>query len=425
MLDIKFIVSNTDEVIKRLNSRNKDYAQQINEVVSLYGEYKNLLIKVENSKSLLNEKSKMIGQYKRENKDVSTLLSEIETLKSESNDTEVKQKYNEINYILLRLPNLPHETTPIGKSEDDNIEVEKYGQIRDFSFVPKAHYEITNDLEFKKAAIISKSRFVITKGFIAKLERAIANLMLDTHENSGYLEVGLPVIVNENTLLSSGQLPKFEQDLFKINSTNNEDDEFSEQERDFYLIPTAEVVLANLHQNELINEEDLPLKYVAHTQCFRKEAGSAGRDTRGIIRVHQFGKVELFQYVHPELGYEVLESLVGDAQKVLDLLKLPYRKLSLCTADISDGNSKTYDLEVWFPSQNCYRECSSCSNTDEFQARRTKVRFKDKSGKIVYPHLLNGSGLATGRILAAVMENYQNEDGTISIPDVLKRYMNV
>ncbi len=422
MLDIKFIVENTDQVIERLNSRPGDYTLIVRETVELYKQYKEILVKNETAKAALNEKSKLIGQYKRDGIDISPFMEEINTYKEElaNNNPEIIKK--QIDNNLLVIPNIPHLDTPVGASEDDNVELSTHGNIRKFDFPIKAHYEITDELDFKRAASISKSRFVITSGIIAKLERALMNFMLDTHGNRGYTEFGLPVVVNSQTLYNSGQLPKFGDDLFKISRPTDESDEFLENERDFYLIPTAEVVLANIHANEILTYDVLPKKYMAFTQCFRKEAGSAGRDTRGLIRVHQFGKVELFKYVKGADADNELNAMVKDAAHILDLLKLPYRILSLCTGDISAGNAKTFDLEVWYPSQDKYRECSSCSTTGDYQGRRTGVRFTNEDGNKEIPHLLNGSGMATGRILGAIIENYQNEDGTISIPTALKRY---
>ena len=328
---------------------------------------------------------------------------------------------------MLQIPNIPAKDTPVGVDDNDNVCVKEWGEKPTFDFEIKPHEEVGENLDgfdFKRATKLSKSRFVITKDTVARLERAITNFMLDSHTKRGYTEFGMPVIVNEDTLYASGQLPKFADDLFKITRTNNEEDEFSEDKKDFYLIPTAEVCLANLYRNEIINEDDLNLNYCAYTQCFRKEAGSAGRDTRGIIRVHQFGKVELFKYTKEEDSFNELDNMVADAEYILQSLKLPYRVVRLCSGDMGFGAAATYDLELWFPSQDKYRECSSCSNVCDFQARRAKIRYKDEEGNIHYPHMLNGSGMATGRILAAVLENYQQADGTIKIPEVLVPYMN-
>ncbi|KAI0989218.1 hypothetical protein GJ496_009052 [Pomphorhynchus laevis] len=353
-------------------------------------------------------------------------MNEINSIKENTQDTKAKELFNSYTNILMAIPNTPDPSCPVGLDEDDNVEVRKWGEPKNFAFTPRAHYEIgeiIDGLDFDRAAKISKSRFVITKGFIAKLERAISNYMLDTHEKKGYTEFGIPVIANEDTMRGSGQLPKFEDDLFKIARPKTSDDEFMENSRDFYLIPTAEVVLANYYRDEIIDLDNGTLNFMAHSQSFRKEAGSAGKDTRGMIRVHQFGKVELFKYTTEEKGFEELDNMVKDAEAILQGLELPYRVLSLCTGDMGAGSKKTYDLEVWVPAQEKYRECSSCSNVGDFQARRAKIRYKDSEGNIKFPSMLNGSGMATGRILVAVMENYQNEDGTVTIPKVLEKYM--
>ncbi len=428
MLDIRKIIENKETVIENLNRRNKDFTDQINEVTALHAEYLEALKTMEEAKKIVNEKSKLIGQYKREGKDVSELMAEIASAKEAMDAEKVNNMNAQINEMLMSIPNTVHPEAPVGKDEDENVEIKVWGDKPEFSFEPRAHYEIgeiIDGFDFERAAKVAKSRFVITKNLVARLERAISNFMLDTHTKHGYTEFGIPVIVSDNTLRGSGQLPKFGEDLFKISKQNTVEDEFAadQAERDFYLIPTAEVVLANYHQNEILNREDLTANYTAYSQSFRKEAGSAGKDTRGIIRVHQFGKVELFKYTTPENSYQELDNMVQDAERILQELKLPYRVLDLCTGDLGVNAKRTYDLEVWFPSQNKYRECSSCSNVEDFQARRAKIRFKDENNKTQYVHMLNGSGMATGRILAAVMENYQNEDGTIEIPEALKRYM--
>lgn len=428
MLDIKYIVENKENVIERINSRGPILTDEINKMCELYKEYTNLLQVVENAKASINEKSKQIGEIKRSGGDASAIMSEIEAYKLEANNPKVNELHKEYMDILLRIPNIPTESVPFGKDEDENVEVRKAGTIPTFDFEPRAHYEIgemIDGLDFERASKVAKSRFVITKGQVARLERAITSFMLDTHTKRGYTEFAVPVIANEDTLLGGGQLPKFADDLFKISSTNNDEDEFSAQTRDFYLIPTAEVILANYHGNEILDSKDLPFNYTGYSQCFRKEAGSAGRDTRGMIRVHQFGKVELFKYVDPKTSYNELDNMVADAAHILDALELPYRVITLCTGDMGFGAAKTFDIEVWFPSQNTYRECSSCSNVEDFQARRAKIRVRDEDNKVTFPHMLNGSGMATGRILASVLENYQNADGTINIPTVLKPYMDM
>ncbi len=431
MLDIRQLVENKDEVITNLSRRNKDYSEEINKACELQSEYLKLLKLTEDAKAIVNEKSKLIGQYKRDGKDISPLMAEINEAKANMNTEKVNELQAEITEILMSVPNTVHPDTPVGKDEDENVEIKKWGEPRQFTFTPRPHYEvgeIVDGLDFERASKIAKSRFVITKGLVARLERAIMNFMLDTHTENGYTEFGIPVIVSDNTLRGSGQLPKFGEDLFKLGNSRakgESDDEFADAQngRDFYLIPTAEVVLANLHQNEILTVDELTAKYTAYSQCFRKEAGSAGKDTRGMIRVHEFGKVELFKYTHPTNSYNELDTMVQDAERILQQLELPYRVLDLCTGDLGVNAKRTYDLEVWFPSQEKYRECSSCSNVEDFQARRAKIRFKDTDGKTKYVHMLNGSGMATGRILAAILENYQNEDGTIEIPQVLRKYM--
>ncbi len=427
MLDIKRLISDKDNCINQLNKRGNDYTQIINQVIELYNQYLSLKQTNEENKQVVNSNSKLIGEYKREGKDVSELLKIIEDAKANIDENKEKEIFNQYQDLMLQIPNIPAKDTPVGVDDNDNVCVKEWGEKPKFDFEIKPHEEVGENLDgfdFKRATKLSKSRFVITKDTVARLERAITNFMLDSHTKRGYTEFGMPVIVNEDTLYASGQLPKFADDLFKISRTNNEEDEFSENKKDFYLIPTAEVCLANLYRNEIINKDDLNLNYCAYTQCFRKEAGSAGRDTRGIIRVHQFGKVELFKYTKEEDSFNELDNMVADAEYILQSLKLPYRVVRLCSGDMGFGAAATYDLEVWFPSQDKYRECSSCSNVCDFQARRAKIRYKDEEGNIHYPHMLNGSGMATGRILAAVLENYQQADGTIKIPEVLVPYMN-
>lgn len=427
MLDIKRLISDKDNCINQLNKRGNDYTQIINQAIELYNQYLSLKQTNEENKQVVNSNSKLIGEYKREGKDVSELLKTIEDAKANIDENKEKEIFNQYQDLMLQIPNIPAKDTPVGIDDNDNVCVKEWGEKPTFDFEIKPHEEVGESLDgfdFKRATKLSKSRFVITKDTVARLERAITNFMLDSHTKRGYTEFGMPVIVNEDTLYASGQLPKFADDLFKISRTNNEEDEFSEDKKDFYLIPTAEVCLANLYRNEIINKDDLNLNYCAYTQCFRKEAGSAGRDTRGIIRVHQFGKVELFKYTKEEDSFKELDNMVADAEYILQSLKLPYRVVRLCSGDMGFGAAATYDLEVWFPSQDKYRECSSCSNVCDFQARRAKIRYKDEEGNIHYPHMLNGSGMATGRILAAVLENYQQADGTIKIPEVLVPYMN-
>lgn len=427
MLDIRKIYEDKETYVENLNKRGKDLTQDINNMVELYSKYLTELKQTEDAQAQVNEKSKLIGQYKREQKDVEPLMQEIAKLKTQLNSPKVKELKEAYEAILYTLPNTIAADVPIGSDEEDNVEIKSEFEIPTFDFDIRAHYEIgeiLNGLDFERAAKLSKSRFVVTRGFVARLERAITNFMLDTHTKAGYEEFGVPVVVSADTMTKTGQLPKFADDAFKIASPKaGVEDEFNDENRDFYLIPTAEVALAGYHAGEILSLDDLPCWYTAYSQCFRKEAGSAGRDTRGLIRMHQFGKVELFKYVHPKKSYQELDQMVSQAELILKELKLPYRIVRLCSGDMGASAATTYDLEVWLPSQNTYRECSSCSNVEDFQARRGQIRFKDEDGKTKYPHMLNGSGMATGRILAAVLENYQNEDGTVTIPEVLKAYM--
>ncbi len=424
MLDIKRLINEKEEMIASLSLRNPEFATEIEEIISTYEEYTAKLSAMETAKSELNKKSKLIGQYKKEGKDTTELFAEIDQLKKATDKAAVDELRESYTSRLMRVPNFLQADTPIGNDDEDNVEVKRWGTKPEFDFEPKQHFEVepAKDLDFDRAAKIAKSRFVITRGFIARLERAITNYMLDTHTERGYEEVGVPFIASQDSLLASGQLPKFENDLFKIAQNGGDDDEF-ENERNFYLIPTAEVVLANLHRDEIIDGSQLPLNYTAYSQCFRKEAGSAGRDTRGLIRMHQFGKVELFKYTNPETSNAELDKMVEDAEKILQDFGLHYRIVRLCSGDVGFGASKTFDLEVWFPSQDKFREVSSCSNVWDFQARRGKIRFRDEDGKVTHPHMLNGSGMATGRILAAILENFQNEDGTVDVPAALLPYL--
>lgn len=424
MLDIKRLIEDKDNVLNGINMRGKDLTQEVEEIIELYSTYTSKLGEQELAQSELNKKSKLIGEYKREGKDTAELFAQIDALKNSIDKEEINNLREAFTTKLMKLPNSLQADTPIGVDDEDNVEVKVWGEKPQFSFEPKQHFEVEYGklLDFERGAKISKSRFVVTSGEVARLERAISNFMLDTHTARGYREIGVPFIANADSLYASGQLPKFELDLFKIAQNGGEDDEF-ENDRSFYLIPTSEVVLANLHREEIINESDLPLNYTAYSQCFRKEAGSAGKDTRGLIRMHQFGKVELFKYTDEKTSNAELENMVADAEQILQSLNLHYRVVRLCSGDVGFGASKTFDIEVWFPAQNKFREVSSCSNVWDFQARRGMIRYRDKEGNIKYPHMLNGSGMATGRILAAILENCQNEDGTITIPQALQPYL--
>ena len=419
MLDIKLIRSNPDFVKERLSTRDKAYSKMIDEILAADEERRGLIRELEDLKAEKNRISKQIGILFREGKkeeaekakeEVHAKNKKIDQLEKELKDVEKR-----FNYLLLSVPNIPHSSVPVGEDEEENVEIRRWGEPRKFDFDPLPHWEIGEKmgvLDFERGAKLSGSRFTVMYDTAAKIERALINFMLDLHtKEHGYIEVWTPVLVKPEILTGTGQLPKFEEDLYKV------------CDEDLYLLPTAEVSLTNLHANEILKEEELPKYYTAYTPCFRREAGSHGKDVRGILRQHQFDKVELVKIVKPEDSYKELEKLVSEAEKVLQLLELPYRVVELCTGDLGFSASKTYDIEVWVPSQNRYREISSCSNTEDFQARRAKIRYKDKEGKNHFVHTLNGSGLAVGRTLLAIMENYQRKDGGFDIPEVLKKYM--
>ncbi len=419
MLDIKLIRSNPEYVKERLKTRDEAYALMIDELLAVDEERRKIISEVESLKAEKNKLSKEIGLLFREGKKeeaekakeaVQAKNKKIEQLEKELKDIEAR-----FNHILLSIPNIPHESVPVGKDEEDNVEIRRWGEPRKFDFEPLPHWEIGEKLgilDFERGAKLAGSRFTVMYKEAARLERALINFMLDLHtKEHKYTEVWTPVLVKPEILVGTGQLPKFEEDLYKV------------CDEDLYLLPTAEVSLTNLHAGEILKEEELPKYYTAYTPCFRREAGSHGKDVRGILRQHQFDKVELVKIVKPENSYEELEKLVQEAEKVLQLLELPYRVVELCTGDLGFSAAKTYDIEVWIPSQNRYREISSCSNTETFQARRAKIRYKTKEGKNQFVHTLNGSGLAVGRTLLAIMENYQKPDGTFDIPKVLKKYM--
>jgi seryl-tRNA synthetase len=418
MIDIKLIRENVEEVIRRLNTRGGDFSHLRN-VVKLDEERRKQLAKVEELKNFRNEKSKMIGLYKKEGKDLAPLMKEVDGIGHQIDELDVIVKATEkkIKDIMDVVPNLPSLNVYVGRDAKDNKEVRKFGALPKFSFKPKAHWDLATTLDiidFDRAAKITGTRFAIYKGLGAKLERALINYMLDLHTSEhGYREILPPFMVNANSMYGTGQLPKFEDDLFKLNSVG------------YYLIPTAEVPVTNMHMDEIINADQLPIKYCAYTPCFRAEAGAAGRDTRGIIRQHQFNKVELVKFTTPEQSYVELEALTNNAETILKKLGLPYRVIQLCTGDMGFASALTYDIEVWLPSYNEYKEISSCSNFEDFQARRANIKFKrDPKAKAELVHTLNGSGLAVGRTVAAIIENYQNEDGSITIPTVLRPYFN-
>jgi seryl-tRNA synthetase len=372
-----------------------------------------------------NASSKLIGQAKAKGDDVSAIMAEVGALGEELKQLEAKlpQLLQEVDAFLAVIPNTPHTTVPVGKSEADNVEVRKVGELPKFAFEVKDHVSIgegLGGLDFETATKIAGARFSLLKGPLARLHRALAQFMLDTHtEKHGYTETYVPYMVNAESMRGTGQLPKFEEDLFRIPRVVGDDG----VEKNFYLIPTAEVPVTNMVRDEIVALEKLPMKFVAHTPCFRSEAGSYGRDTRGMIRQHQFDKVELVQIAHPEKSYELLEELLGHAETILKQLGLPYRVVKLCTGDMGFSAATTYDIEVWLPAQNTYREISSCSNFEAFQARRMQARFRNAQGKPELVHTLNGSGLAVGRTLVAVLENYQQADGSVKVPEVLRPYM--
>lgn len=418
MLDVNLLRNNLDEIAERLVIKKFKFDKEL--FNRLEQERKQLQVKTEELQAKRNASSKQIGQLKAKGEDTSAIMAEVAGLGDELKavETEFNNIANQLNAYLATVPNLPHESVPVGNDETANVEIRRVGVPRDFDFQVKDHVDLgaslNNGIDFEAGAKVSGSRFAFLKGNIAKLHRALAQFMLDLHTTEhGYTEVYSPYLVNANSLYGTGQLPKFEEDLFK---TKRGDD-------DMYLIPTSEVSVTNLAAGEIYKEEELPFKYSCHSPCFRSEAGSYGRDTRGMIRMHQFDKVEMVNIVHPDKSFEALEAMVQCAENVLKALKLPYRVITLCGGDMTFGAAKTYDLEVWVPSQNTYREISSCSNMTDFQARRMQARFKDNAGKNRLVHTLNGSGLAVGRTLVAVLENYQNADGSVTVPEVLRSYM--
>jgi seryl-tRNA synthetase len=422
MLDIQVLRSDLDGVAARLATRG--FVLDTERFQALETQRKAIQVRTQELQSKRNSSSKLIGQAKAKGEDTSAIMADVALVGEELKQIEVQlvELQSALQLMLEGLPNMPHDSTPPGKSEADNIEVRKVGSIPQFGFAVKDHVELgeaIGGLDFETAAKISGARFSLLKGGLARLHRALAQFMLDTHTDShGYTEVYVPYLVNADSMRGTGQLPKFEEDLFRVPRQMGESGE-----QNFYLIPTAEVPVTNMVRDEIIPLEQLPLKYVAHTPCFRSEAGSAGRDTRGLIRQHQFDKVELVQIVHPDESYVALEQLLGHAETILQKLGLHYRVVRLCTGDIGFSAATTYDIEVWLPAQNTYREISSCSNFEAFQARRLQARFRNSSGKPELLHTVNGSGLAVGRTLVAVLENNQLADGSVSIPEVLRPYM--
>jgi len=416
MLDLRWIRSNPDEVRKFLADRNND--MDIGPLLAMDEEKRALLTETEDLKARRNEGSKKVGAAKARGEDAASIMEEMRSLgeRVKEIDARIAELDAGISDMLLSIPNRPHDSVPVGKDENDNPEVRRWGEPKSFAFEPKAHWDIGEALgilDFEKGASLSQSRFTVLKGMGARLERALLNFMLDLHtEKHGYREILPPFMVNSKTMTGTGQLPKFADDLYKCEND------------DLWLIPTAEVPLTNLHADEILEESMLPLFYTAYTPCFRRAAGAYGRDVRGMLRQHQFDKVEMVKITTPEESYGELEKLTDNAEEVLRALGIPHRTICLCTGDMGFGSSKTYDVEVWLPSQDKYREISSCSNCEDFQARRMNTRFRPKDGgKLRFVHTLNGSGIAIGRTLIAVLENYQREDGSVEIPEVLVPYM--
>lgn len=416
MLDIKVIRTETERVKKAL-SRRKEVVD-IDALLALDNERREALFEVEKKKSAQNDESKRIPVLKKEGKDVSALFEDMKKLSAEIKeyDEKIRNLDEQINKIMLTIPNIPADDVPDGETDEDNVEVRKFMEPTKFDFEPKAHWDIGADLDILDAPTAGKvtgTRFTFYKDKGARLERSIINFYLNTHtEQSGYMEVFPPYMVHRRSMVGTGQLPKFEEDAFKVMNT------------DYFLIPTAEVPVTNMYRDQILDGNKLPIKHVAYSACFRAEAGSAGKDTRGLIRQHQFNKVELVKFAKPENSYEELEKLTRDAEKVLQLLKLPYRVVKICVGDLGFTAAKKYDIEVWMPSYGRYVEISSCSNFEDFQARRANIKFKNAQGeKAQYVHTLNGSGVAIGRTVAAILENYQNADGSVTVPEVLRSYM--
>ncbi|MFP3158312.1 MAG: serine--tRNA ligase [Hydrogenobaculum sp.] len=416
MISIELIRKNPEYVKENLAKRDIFLKDRIDDILKLDEERRHKIKRIEDLRALRNAKSKEIGSLKKQGLNTEALEEEIRLIKEEISTLEEElariEKYTED--LLLRLPNLLHESVPYGKDENDNVEIRRWGEIPKFDFEIKDHADLgvlRGFIDFDQAAAISGSRFSILKGPLAKLERALINFMLDINTKNGYQEIIPPHLVKPQALVGTGQLPKFQEELYYV------------KDDDLYLIPTAEVPLVNVFKDTILKEDDLPINLTAYTPCYRREAGSHGKDVKGLIRQHQFDKVELVKIVHPDNSYDELEKLLSNAEEILQLLELPYRVVALCSGDIGFSASKTYDIEVWIPSQNKYRETSSCSNCEDFQARRANIRFKDKTGKNRFVHTLNGSSLAVGRTLVAIMENYQTKDHKIRIPKVLKDYI--
>jgi seryl-tRNA synthetase len=416
VLDIKYLRQNIDTVAVKLRERGQ--AMNLDNFIALDAKRRDIIQEVEGLRSERNAVSKQIGEKKKNKEDASEIIARMGAVSDRIKqlDEALKQTDEELDAIVMTIPNVPHASVVCGKGAEDNPVIRTWGEKPLFTFPPKAHWEIgeaLNILDFARGAKITGARFTLYRGLGARLERALFNFMLDLHTSQhGYTEVLTPFLVNRQSMTGTGQLPKFEEDLFRIDKL------------DYFLIPTAEVPVTNIHRDEILSEQELPIRYVAYSPCFRAEAGSYGKDTRGLIRQHQFNKVELVKFTRPEESYEELEKLTLNAEEVLKRLGIPYRTVSLCTVDLGFSSAKTYDLEAWLPGQDAYREISSCSNFEEFQARRASIRFRrDQSGKVEFVHTLNGSGLAVGRTLVAILENYQQADGSVVIPKALRPYM--
>ncbi|NLU36530.1 MAG: serine--tRNA ligase [Clostridiales bacterium] len=416
MLDMKFIRTNPDAVAEALKKRNAQIS--LDKFLELDKQRREYIQEVEKLKNKRNTVSQEIARLKKEKKDAEALIAEMGEVSREIKelDERVRETDEQLKSILLEIPNIPHESVPVGENDEDNKVIRQWGEPTEFDFEPKAHWDIGEDLnilDFTAAAKVTGARFTFYRGLGARLERALFNFMLDLHvQKHGYTEIFPPFIVHRRSMTGTGQLPKFEEDAFKIEGT------------EYFLIPTAEVPVTNLYREEILDGDVLPIKHVAYSACFRAEAGSAGRDTRGLIRQHQFNKVELVKFTKPENSYEELETLVNDAEEVLKQLGLPYRVSLLCTGDLGFSSAKTYDLEVWMPSYQKYVEISSCSNFEDFQARRANIKYREgNKGKPQFVHTLNGSGIAVGRTVAAILENYQQKDGSVIIPEKLRPYM--
>lgn len=416
MLDLRFVCDNIDLVKKKLQLRNSKL--DLTELVSLADKRRSLIKDVEALKAQKNKVSAEIAVMKKNKTPCDDLIAEMRAQGEQikAYETELSATEEKLSVIMYTIPNLVDDSVPYGVDDSDNPELRRFMSPTEFSFTPLSHWEIGEKKGIfnpQQAAKITGARFTVYHGMGARLERAVINFMLDTHTSRGYEEILPPFMVNRDSMIGTGQLPKFEEDMYAIRNS------------DFYLVPTAEVPVTNLHRGDILPENSLPVKYCAYTACFRGEAGSAGRDTRGLIRQHQFNKVELVKFAHPDHSFEELESLTNDAEYILQQLKLPYRVVCLCSGDVGFSSCKTYDIEVWMPSYGRFVEISSCSNFVDFQARRANIKFRDEKGKARFVHTLNGSGLAVGRTVAAIVENYQNEDGTVTVPDVLVKYMGV